>query len=292
MKKKIIKMRRSQESRPVQHDLLDIFTPAVTTPPVASESRQQRFRRCMEQIARGVEAFFDIAEPLREIKRDKLYLVAIDADGNPLYPTFGHFLKTRLGMSGSVFCKMCKARDTYMRIKERYGDDTDARLGDLKSMSGLYELSQVPQERLPEAIDAITADAGQTSPTADDVTRWREANVLPEEAGRRLGRPRKTVSIPSTPSLFDDAEDDAEDDEEEPQSAEDEDDELDEEDKPDPDEQLYNQLMDLLGNYALVSYVAQEERRFEAVSERFNSFYDNVQEAMPEQHSEEETYED
>ena len=50
--------------------------------------------------------------------------------------------------------------------------------------------------------------------------------------------------------------------------------------------------MDLLGNYALVSYVAQEERRFEAVSERFNSFYDNVQEAMPEQHSEEETYED
>ena len=273
---------------PVQGDLFDNLPPAVTTPPVASEPRQQKFKRCMEQIARGLLAFLDIVEPLQEIKRDKLYRLCVDTDGTPLFQTFVQFLKDKLGMNDSTFCKMRKAHDTYKRLKEQYGDDTDARLGALKSMSGLYELSQVPQERLSEAFEAITADTGQASPTADDVTRWREANVLPEEEGHRLGRPRKAASAPCTPSLFDDAEDD----EEEPQQVEDEDDELDEEDKPDPDEQLYNQLMDLLGSYALVSYVAQEERRFEAVSDRFNSFYDNVREAMPEQYSEEETYED
>ncbi len=289
MKKQIYPKGQDQESPRVRQDDLPFFLPevTVTTSPMASEP-ELRFRRCLERITRGLVAFLDIAEPLQEIKRDKLFLLPGNADGQPLYPTFSQFLKDRLSMNNSTYCKICKAHETYMRLKEHYGDRTDERLGDLKSLASLYELSQVPPERLPEAFEAITAGTGQTSPTAGDVTRWRQTNVLPEETGRRLGRPHKTASIPCTPSLFNDAEDD----DEEPQPTDDEDAELDNGNKPAPEEQLYSQLTDLLGNYVLVRYVAQEQGRFEAVSNNVNSFFNNMQELMAEQYNEEQTHED
>ncbi len=154
------------------------------------QSAQERLHRCMEQIAHGLDAFLAIAEPLRQIQQEKLFRLCLGRDGVPLYSNFGQFLNDVLNMGYDGYCKLCKASDTYKQLKEKFGDDTDARLASLKTLAGLYELSQIPQNRLVEAVEAITDDANH-SPTAGDVRSWRSRTLPPDDGPRKRGRPRK-----------------------------------------------------------------------------------------------------
>ena len=161
-------------------------------------SPKTRFNRCMEQITHGLNAFLDIADPLRQMEQEKLYRFCLDRDGNPLYRNFGEFLKAVCNMTPSSYCKLCKASDTYQLLKENFGDDTDARLKSLKTLAGLYELSQIPEAKLIEAVEAITDDSNP-APTVADVSSWRLRTLPPDDGPRKRGRPRKAVLPADSP---------------------------------------------------------------------------------------------
>ena len=96
MKKQIYPKGQDQESPRVRQDDLPFFLPevTVTTSPMASEP-EQRFRRCLERITRGLVAFLDIAATwakiigdYRDAPEDK---AAGAADSIPSTPASGIF---------------------------------------------------------------------------------------------------------------------------------------------------------------------------------------------------------
>ena len=265
---------------------------------------KQRLDWCLNQITHGVDAFFGMADALRVVREEKLYLLYTDTDGKALYQDFEGFLKGKLGMSPSGFFKLCKASEAYKAAKAKFGDTTDVKLKGLKSVSGLYELSRLPQDRIPEALDAIAATDGEAA-TADAVAQWRRENCPEDETVPRRGRPRKSGAVPAVapvpegPVIDVDCVDstpvksalavpvadaashasggavvaevpDEDDDEDSPPFDEDE-------DELDPDEQRYGQLLGLLEDASLMSYVARQDDYLCDIGNQLQRFWERVQ---------------